>query len=133
MQYRSLMPLSVSLILAASAGIAATSAQAQSGPVTVTAPAAEAVPTRRVSYADLNLANERDQAVLDRRVRFAVRDVCRESVGLMPPNFLEQRCHSQAWNGARPQIAQAVLRAQQIAAAGSSLIAAAPIAISLAS
>lgn len=131
MHKHSLLPLSVSLALAATAGIAAAPAPAQPGPVTVTAPPPEPVPTRRVSYADLDLANAEGQIVLHRRVRVAVLDVCRESVGLMPPMFVEQKCRSEAWDGARRQIAQAVLRAQQIASTGSSSIAAGSIAISL--
>lgn len=126
--------LSISAALAMTAGsalIVATPAIGQSRQVVVTAPRDEALPTRHVTYADLNLAVQADQARLHRRIGIAVRDVCRESVGLMPPRFLEQECKSIAWAGARPQVDRAVQRAREIAATGTSPIAAGSIMISL--
>jgi UrcA family protein len=84
-----------------------------------------------VSYADLNLVMTGDQKRLVYRVRAAVRDVCQESVGLMPPKFLDQQCRAFAWDGAEPQIDRAIQRAREIAATGSSSIAAGSISISL--
>lgn len=86
------------------------------------------VPTRRVSYADLNLATLAGENTLNRRVGRAVRSVCDESVGASDFQA-EISCHSFAWGGARPQIARAVMRARQIAATGTSSIL--PVAITL--
>lgn len=85
-------------------------------------------PTRKVSYADLNLATLPGENTLNRRVGRAVRSVCEESVG--DSDFrAEFACHSFAWGGARPQIARAVMRARQIAETGTSSIM--PVAITL--
>jgi UrcA family protein len=98
--------------------------------VTVVARPAEAY-TRHVSYADLNLASTPAVAVLRSRVSYAVRDVCRESIA-NAFQLTMQQCSSDSWNGARPQVARAVRRAQEIAATGSSSIAAAAITIGMA-
>jgi hypothetical protein len=45
--------------------------------------------------------------------------------------LFEARCRGYAWRGAKPQIASAIERAQQIAATGSSTIAAVAITIAL--
>lgn len=85
-------------------------------------------PTRKVSYADLNLATLSGETTLNRRVGSAVRSVCDESVGASD-FYAEMACHSFAWGGARPQIARAVMRARQIAQTGTSSIL--PVAITL--
>ena len=64
------------------------------------------------------------------RVGAAVRDVCEESTGPNAIMWFESRCHRFAWNGATPQIEQAVRRARDIAATGYSSIA--PVAIRIA-
>lgn len=95
-------------------------AEAKERPVVVVAPAD--VITRRVSYADLNLASRSGEKLLNRRVGSAVRSVCNEAVG-NSDFYGELRCQSVAWHGARPQIRRAVQRALDIAATGSSPIA----------
>ncbi len=109
---------------------AATSpAVAKQRPIVVTAPA-EDIPIRYVSYRDLNLTTSKDEAVLVRRVRFAVNDVCDESVGYdtaFRTNLMS--CRNQSWGGAKPQIDRAVARARDIASNGWSAIA--PVAISI--
>ena len=91
--------------------------------------------TRHVSYADLNLASTTGERTLNRRVSGAVNSVCLEAVGGYDAGttfkFSMLRCSSSAWNGARPQITRAVERAHQIAATGSSSIAATAIVITI--
>ena len=74
-----------------------------------------------VSYRDLNLAAARDEQILQRRVKAAVRSVCEPDVSyLITKTFAD--CASFAWNGANPQIALAVRRAREIAATGASSV-----------
>jgi UrcA family protein len=82
----------------------------------------DVVKTARVSYRDLNLAAARDERILKRRVGGAAREVCtREDLAAINDlGFVP--CVSDAWKGARPQIAMAVRRAQEIAATGTSSI-----------
>lgn len=89
--------------------------------------------TKRVGYADLNLASEAGAKSLDRRVGSAVSSVCEETVGfgIGTDQFAFHSCKSYAWSGARPQIANAVQRAREIASTGHSSIAAAAITITL--
>ena len=102
-------------------------AMARSGPIVVVAPRADTdVPTRRVSYADLNLASMSGQNTLNSRVGYAVNSVCTES-NLSFDYYHMHNCKNFAWSGARPQIDRAVQRAREIAATGSSSIAAAAI------
>ena len=107
---------------------AATPVVGQNDPVTITAPKAaeEEVPTRRVSYRDLNLASMEGERILVRRVKVAVREVCPFNSG---SGRIDRECRDFAWNGAKPQIDRAVLRARQIAATGTSNIA--PVAIAI--
>ena len=104
------------------------SAFAKDRPVVVVAPADQA-PTRLISYADLNLASLAGETTLNRRVEGAVSSVCEEAVGPSPALYTERACKKFAWRGARPQIAQAVERARDIATTGSSMIAATAITI----
>ena len=97
-------------------------------PVVVVAPVDQA-PTRRISYADLDLASLAGETTLNRRVRGAVSSVCNEAVGPSPVLYAEQACRKFAWSGARPQIADAVQRARDIASRGFSPIAATSITI----
>lgn len=107
------------LLASAAVGSVAVPAQAK-GPVVVTGPSSDTI-TRRVSYSDLNLASLAGEKTLKRRVGATVNDVCGE---LSPSVSVDNRlCESLAWRGARPQIAQAVLRAKQMASTGQSLIA----------
>jgi UrcA family protein len=85
---------------------------------------------RHVSYADLNLASNPDVHILNRRVDNAVNDVCTE-VAMESYQFTKQECAGDSWDRARPQVYQAVRRAREIAATGSSSIAAVAITIGL--
>lgn len=111
----------------------APNASARQRPIVVTAPTDIVV--RHVSYADLNLASERGAKVLNRRVDGAIDSLCIEAVGpdtySLATTTANMACTAGAWKGARPQIARAVERARQIAATGSSTIAASAIVITL--
>ena len=63
-----------------------------------TATVAEDVPYEVVSYADLNLANQADAAILLQRVKAAAHPVCSRDVELLPLNHAHpvQRCASAA-------------------------------------
>ena len=86
--------------------------------------------TRRISYADLNLAVLPGERMLNRRIGYAVTSLCDEAVGGSSVDFTYMDCTEGAWRGARPQIALAVQRAHEISATGASLIAATAISIS---
>jgi len=93
----------------------------------------EDVRSEQVSYSDLNLAERRDERRLHSRVGKAVRHVCLFETGrhgLQSNGYY--RCADGAWDGARPQIAQAVTRAREVASRGESSIAATAITISAA-
>lgn len=115
-------------VLAAGSAVLVTASPAHAKDVTVFAQPPEDTLSTRVIFADLKLTATAGQKVLHRRVSRAVRDVCAP---------LEQRgiaskhgeCMDFAWSGARPQMAQAVERARQLAANGSSSIA--PVAIAV--
>lgn len=91
--------------------------------VTATLPDPEA-PRATVAVSDLNLASVEGEKTLNRRVDLAVSSVCGQSER---SRFDEMNCRGFAWNGVRPQIANAVQRAHDIAATGTSAIAAAAI------
>ena len=102
-------------------------ADARTAPVVVTAPHSD-LPTRRVSYADLNLAALDGQRVLHTRLDSAVNGVCTD--GGFPATelgFVECRLH--AWSGVRPQVANAIQRATEIATTGHSALPVAAITI----
>lgn len=106
---------------------------AKEGPVFVTGRTELVV--RHVSYADLDLAVPAGLSTLNDRVDFAIGDLCTEA-NLFDNKSLAFKtgmikCSNHAWNDARPQIARAVQRAQDIASTGSSPIAAAAISISV--
>ena len=109
--------------------VAAPALARQAKPVVVTAPPADDVPVRRVSYRDLDLLTMAGQSTLNRRVGSAVRGVCLESLGAASHFYLETDCRRTAWNGARPQIARAIERASDIAQNGFSSIP--PVAITI--
>nr|WP_294851699.1 UrcA family protein [uncultured Sphingomonas sp.] len=87
--------------------------------------------TRRVSYADLDLSNGAAQQILFKRVHFAVRKVCLEATSPSATSWEEYGCRRQAWGGAKPQIASAIDRANQMARNGSSDLQLAAIRISV--
>lgn len=110
----------------------AADAAGEDKPVVVYAEQLEDARTERVSYADLNLAQRSDERKLVRRVTGAIRRVCQiehSQAGLQDSDYYV--CADGAWDGARPQIAQAVTRAKEIAVTGQSSIAAAAITISV--
>ena len=90
--------------------------------------------SRHVGYADLNLASAAGAMTLSHRVRGAVQDLCLDATGGDDGGFDFKtnmtRCSAHAWSDARPQIERAVERAHEIAATGSSSLAAAAITIS---
>jgi UrcA family protein len=107
-------------------------AQGQDNPVVVYAEQQEGVRTERVSYADLNLAERRDHRRLRQRVAGAVKRVCLFEDGR--PGLQDRgyyRCAGEAWDGANPQVAQAVARAREIALTGRSSIPATAIGFSV--
>jgi UrcA family protein len=111
--------------------IAASASAAQEKPVVVYGEA-ENVRTVRVSHADLDLAQTGHQRRLNLRVAGAVKRVCLfddTRPGLQDDDYYD--CASDAREGAQPQIAQAVQRANEIAMTGRSSIAATAITISL--
>lgn len=123
------MCASYSLATGAALALFVASAPADAKEVTVLGQIPADQLTERVSYADLDLATSYGVEKLTFRVRGAVNRVCAP---------LDQRatfsehgeCRSYAWSGARPQMQQAVARAQQIASTGTSAIA--PVAILIA-
>ena len=108
---------------------------AKSERMVVTAQRASDLPTQRVSYRDLNLASAADQVTLERRVGYAVKQVCQER------NLLGEKslaafshyvaCRDFAWDGARPQIATAVDRARALALNGNGAVAVGSVAITI--
>jgi UrcA family protein len=112
--------------------VAASASAAQQGPVVVYAEPDNAR-TERVTYADLDLADRSDQRKLNHRVSGAVKRVClfeNSRSGLQDLGYYG--CADDAWDGAKPQIAQAVQRAKDIAMTGQSSIAATAITINVA-
>jgi UrcA family protein len=112
--------------------VAASASAAQESPVVVYGES-ENVRTERVTYADLDLAQSKGAKKLERRVMGAVKRVClfeNSRIGLQDHGYYA--CAGEAWDGATPQIAQAVARAREIALTGRSSIAATAITISLA-
>jgi UrcA family protein len=89
--------------------------------------------TEHVSYTDLDLTNDKHQKRLNLRVTGAVKRVClyENSHGLQDTGYYH--CADDAWSSAKPQIAQAVQRATDIALTGHSSIAATAISINLSS
>jgi len=109
-------------------------AEAASHPISVVAPL-DLIVVRRVSYQDLNLAVPAGQKALHHRVGGAVYSLCDEAIegdsSMNMTDVLRSRCRNDAWGQANPQISLAVQRAQEIAATGTSSIAAAALVISV--
>ena len=117
--------------VAASLLFAAPAATVQERPVVVYAQPSD-VRTERVSYADLDLSQSSQVKRLTQRVAGAVKRVClfeNGRSGLQYRGYYS--CADDAWDGARPQIAQAITRAREIALTGRSSIAAAAITFSV--
>lgn len=119
--------------LAVVAGAASTAFAQGRAPVTVTGarPHADQLSVV-VSYRDLNLASAAGERTLSRRVGSATRHVCAPlDIGGVSGKQIVSSCIDFAWDGARPQIARAVLRAREIAATGTSAIPMVAIAITV--
>jgi UrcA family protein len=108
----------VALALAASMGGAASIAEAQDGSYTVYGQR-PGTKLQLVPYRDLNLVYRDHQSVLYQRVGHAVRRVCSFDNGNIPIIDNDYRvCRDDAWQGARPQISNAILRAHHLARIG---------------
>jgi len=124
------MSLSLAAGMAVALFAATTASAATADDVTVVANSSgETQLTKVVRYSDLNLASSSGVKSLTRRVNAAVRAVC---APLDERARLREHgaCRSFAWNGARPQMDQAIARAQQLAATGTTSIAPTAIVIS---
>lgn len=93
------------------------------------------LPTQWVSYRDLNLAGAAGQATLMRRVGNAVSEVCFErderAERTLKSRGHYETCRDFAWDGARPQLAAAIGRAQAMALNGTGATAVGSLAISV--
>ena len=88
--------------------------------------------TEHVSYADLDLSQRKDEKKLNLRVAGAVKRVClfeHARNGLQDNSYYS--CADDAFGQARPQVAQAVERAKQLAMTGTTSIAATAILINV--
>lgn len=106
------------------AGSLAFSAAEARPPVVVTAN--PDIPTRHVSFADLDLSNSPGQRTLEARVRGAALDVCADSGwtnGSTAESSGFRKCRHDSIDRARPAMAAAVQRARELAATGHSAIA----------
>ena len=111
--------------------VAASASAAQNKPVVVYG-GSENTRTEHVSYADLDLNNNKHQKRLNLRVTGAVKRVClyeNSRPGLQDSGYYH--CADDAWSSVKPQIAQAVQRSKDIAMTGQSSIAASAITINL--
>ena len=106
-------------------------AQRAADPVTITAPFnPQERAIERVSFADLNLAAARDQKLLYRRISHASFRVCTpQALGVAMSDEQFAGCSRTALEGAKPQVAQAIERARQIASNGWSNLPAVSVAV----
>lgn len=121
--------MAAAAVVVSGSALLATAGPAHAKDVTVIAASPDELPRATVNIADLNLASASGQKTMTRRVGSAVRVVCaHEDTGALASNY--RHCQDVAWDSARPQMARAIQRAEQLAATGSSSIAAAAISIS---
>lgn len=110
-------------------------APVQAQTTVVTAQRSSDLPTKKVRFADLNLAAAADQVALERRVGFAVKQVCGERVQNAEKSLASftryGACRDFAWSGARPQIAAAVDQARALALNGNGAVAVGSLAITI--
>lgn len=106
--------------VAASLVLTGSSALAQQSLIVVTAPPPaypRVLTVQRVGYWDLNLATPAGAEILASRVGRAVETVCLRDqgrwYGLSDPGYLH--CTAAAWQRARPQMAEAIYEARQLA------------------
>jgi UrcA family protein len=126
---RALVACGAILVATAAIGVTASPVHARSSRAVVVIAHPDDIVTRRISYADLNLASSPGERTLNRRIGYAVTNLCDEAIGRSVIEFNYKNCTSGAWRDARPQVVLAVQRAQEIAATGTSLIAATAITI----
>jgi UrcA family protein len=135
MNYAKILSLCSAVAITAAGLVVMTSPAFAKAPVVVTAPAPDDLVIRRIGYSDLNMTSAAGERTLNRRVGGAVDSLCSEAVGGDGTDFLympaRHRCSNTAWDQARPQIAQAVQRARDIASTGSSSLAAVAITITI--
>jgi UrcA family protein len=93
--------------------------------VVVVAPVLEDISRQKVAFGDLQLATPNGKRLLTRRVGGAVKKTCYTANRSYPTESALMQCARISWKDARPQIDLAVLRAKEIAATGTSNIAAA--------
>jgi UrcA family protein len=105
-----------------------TASPAAARDVKVVAHRSSDIQVERVSYADLDLTSKRGVRKLNARVDGAVSRVCFAFDYI--DSETKANCRSYAWNGAKPQIALATQRANELAQTGFSTIA--PVAIRIA-
>ena len=122
---------SATAVVIGGAATAALAQEQQRSPITIVG---ERLPDHgkraRVTYRDLNLAAAHDERVLKHRVAVAARYVCEPDATGAVGDHIYADCVSDAWDGARPQVALAVRRAREIAQFGASSIPLVAIAIS---
>jgi UrcA family protein len=90
--------------------------------------------TRRIDYADLDLASPPGERALNRRAHAAVSSLCSEVArfdGTVEANNIVAQCYNSTWEQARPQIDRAINRARDLASTGSPSTLATSIAIVL--
>lgn len=131
--YKIISACAAAIIAMGGVALVAPPASGKARPVVVTGN--PNIVTRNISYLDLNLASAPGALTLNRRVHVAIDGLCSEATGGYDGSFLttlaDRQCRSSAWGQARPQIAKAVQRANELASTGSSTIAAAGIVIAL--
>jgi UrcA family protein len=127
--------LSISAAFALTIFAPGTPAAGKNPRIVVIAPPSSEIVVRRVSFADLNLASPAGERSLNSRVSYAVNDLCYDVTGgddgTLRMKQVLKKCSGSAWDQARPQMAQAIQRAREIAQTGTSSITAAALTISL--
>lgn len=70
--------------------------------------------SQKVSYSDLDLTSETGRARLDRRIKWAIRDVCgSRDLASDPRHYRQVRaCERDAFAGTRPQVTKAIAQAE---------------------
>jgi len=108
------------------AGSLALSPAVAAGPLVVVN-ATDDIPTRQVSFADLDLSKAQGQRTLEGRVRVAALDACADSGwtnGSRDESAGFRKCRHDSIDRARPAMTAAVQRAVELASSGHSPIAA---------
>lgn len=115
--------LALAAVAATNFGGAAAMGEPAQQPVVVIAEPEPAV-TRRVSYADLDLATSDGERALMRRVRAAVEQVCTVEMGPSALYYAEYSCRKLTWRDTKPLVSRAIHRARMAEGSASTLTAA---------